>query len=252
MRMRSIPTVLHIGLILLPLLVTSGCRRGARENDSGPIVGDPSYRSRKPLFCKIALPAADMKILTVAFDESRGTGKGYDVLYADADLSGSLTNAWRLCAETQKLSGTRVFSFPPIPAGQARDSDPIGNQAPCTAKFTGYKSGKSHAFFVTANLTLSRESTPWQYTLRGGIQPAETLAQAPVLRLDDPPRLEIDSRVDLRKNGQMGIEVRLMIDEARVSAKKRRIPITADVQVTNGDGEVVHKVTDRLDKFFFG
>ncbi len=48
---------------------------------------EPLYSSEKPVYLKVALDQAGSKAMLVVFDESKGTGKGYDVLYADTDLN---------------------------------------------------------------------------------------------------------------------------------------------------------------------
>jgi len=49
----------------------------------------PHLRSKRPLFLTATI--ADQKFIFV-FDESKGTGKGYDTLIADANRDGNLTN----------------------------------------------------------------------------------------------------------------------------------------------------------------
>ena len=56
-----------------------------------PSLGEPAkeplYSSEKPVYLKVALDEAGSKAMLVVFDESKGTGKGYDVLYADTNLN---------------------------------------------------------------------------------------------------------------------------------------------------------------------
>lgn len=44
----------------------------------------PKYVSEKPLYAKMVLSEDGSNVLTLAFDEFRGTGTGYDTVYGDS------------------------------------------------------------------------------------------------------------------------------------------------------------------------
>ena len=71
----------RVGIIVLPVLLSLALSCGAEP------AKEPLYSSEKPVYLKVALDQAGSKAMLVVFDESKGTGKGYDVLYADTDLT---------------------------------------------------------------------------------------------------------------------------------------------------------------------
>jgi hypothetical protein len=53
---------------------------------------EPAYKSAKPVYLSLALGKGAGRYVIGAFDESGGTGKGYDKLYLDANNNGDLTD----------------------------------------------------------------------------------------------------------------------------------------------------------------
>ncbi len=53
---------------------------------------EPAYSSKKPLYAFVVVNEAGTKVLKLVLDESRGTGKGYDTIYADVNFNSDLTD----------------------------------------------------------------------------------------------------------------------------------------------------------------
>ncbi len=53
----------------------------------------PRLASEKPQYVLFAIGPSASKVAAVVFDESQGTGKGYDTAYADLNLDGNLADA---------------------------------------------------------------------------------------------------------------------------------------------------------------
>lgn len=51
---------------------------------------EPAYASTNVRYCLFVLGDGRKSVMTLAWDESEGTGKGYDTLYADTNLNGIL------------------------------------------------------------------------------------------------------------------------------------------------------------------
>lgn len=56
---------------------------GSRPREA--ILAEPRYRSAKPVYFSAVYGDSEDNVFTLVADESGGTGRGYDVLYADAD-----------------------------------------------------------------------------------------------------------------------------------------------------------------------
>lgn len=54
------------------------------------LASQPAFASAKVRWCRIVLGNGRGSVMTMAWDESAGTGTGYDTLYADTDLDGNL------------------------------------------------------------------------------------------------------------------------------------------------------------------
>lgn len=54
------------------------------------LTGQPTFASDKVRWCVIVLGTGRGSVMTLAWDESAGSGKGYDTLYADTNLNGVL------------------------------------------------------------------------------------------------------------------------------------------------------------------
>jgi hypothetical protein len=57
-----------------------------------PVLKEPPYKSEKHLYLRMAFGEDDSRIMWAVFDESQGTGKGYDQVYVDADMDNDLSD----------------------------------------------------------------------------------------------------------------------------------------------------------------
>jgi hypothetical protein len=64
--------------------------------------------------------------------------------------------------------------------------------------------------------------------------------------------VEIATRPDGRKKGNLGIGLNVPAGEKRFECKNAGQPPKAHVQIKKSDGTVVHKGSETLDKFRFG
>ena len=54
---------------------------------------EPAYKSEKVRYTLWALGEGKKSVMTMVWDESGGTGKGYDTFYFDTNFNGDLTEA---------------------------------------------------------------------------------------------------------------------------------------------------------------
>lgn len=103
----------------------------APENDDREVAKPVGFKSAKPLYARVALNQDGSKILSVVFDESEGTGTGYDVLYADVNFNGGFENGERF----EKAPPPNVQSTGLIPPGWSSNTfQPITVNVPFNEK----------------------------------------------------------------------------------------------------------------------
>lgn len=240
------------------------------------------FNSEKPLFAKVAVNEESLKVLSVVFDESQGTGKGFDVLYADVNFDGKFEAAEKVTANVRKCSLGFHCEFPAVKLDVPYNEKAKGIRNACRVEFNYQRhsitppparrtvagilrtAGQSapapsiqEDFGVSVTILLRQDSSEWQYSFRpsppvGNVKPAESLEKAPVWSFNGAPKLNIDTQPDGRKPGNFGIELKLTAGETQVECRKEGGLAKAQVEIKEPDGKVVHRGDDTLDKFVFG
>ena len=138
------------------------------------------FVSDKPMFVKLALSAEKAPLVGVAFDESKGTGKGYDTVYVDANANGVFEASEKHAAE----SGAGPTNFVvPLPgslfAATVKDKTV---QTTAGVRFMLYAMGTKPSLMTTLNLSLKQAAGVWDYSLTAsGATPGTRASEAPVL-----------------------------------------------------------------------
>ncbi len=212
-----------------------------------------SYKSRKPFYAKIILTEDGSKVLSLVFDESRGTGKGYNTIYADVNFNGSFDEAEKIKGKTEKRSGNLYCSFRDINLKIPYNEKAKGVSNPCSVmlNYRKYGGGREY-FYVTTNIELLEDSTRWEYSFSGAIKPTERLENAAVWGPNRTPEIRITTRSDPQKKRNTGIGLGLVAGAAGFECKKGGSPVKAHVVIKDSDGKVVHKDAAELGKFVFG
>jgi hypothetical protein len=247
-------------------------------------VKEPNYTSEKPRYAKLAVAKDGSKVLAVVFDESKGTGEGYDILYADTDFNGTFDPGEKLQAKVHKCSPTGIHcNFPAFTVDVPFDKKAAGIPKPCeltlnyakhwyttrvekvslaarilgssASKTTGPLPGNTRVnenFYVYATVALPERSERWEYSFQGQTKPSESLKDAPVWSFNRPPALEITTKPDPQKKGHLGIGVNFSSGEIQMRCTKAGQPAKGHVEIKKRDGSVVHKEDVGLDKLSFG
>ncbi len=234
----------------------------AQTGNSGapasPAKANPiSFNSKRPLYGKLALTKDGSRVLSVVLDESGGTRTGHDVLYADTNFNGRFEESERHAADKTKRYGKWLSSssFAPIKLNVPFNENAKGIPNPCQVTL-GYrlypKPGVPEDFSVEAKVRLREGDGLWEYTIKGNLLPARTLTKAAVSGLDCAPTLQITTRADERKKGNLGIGLELVAGEHEIECSKEGKPVEAHVEIRTPDGTLVHKGDATLDKFTFG
>ncbi len=227
------------------------------------------YKSERPQYARMALNKDDSKILFVVFDESNGTGSGYDVLYADVNFDGRFEEAEKRECNTLRHQGKVISSsFAPMDLSVPYDGNP-GSLASWRAAF-GYHapSPRSPAaksvwvsqpssvpvgtFHVTAVLSVPAADSFWSYFVSGNVETSDKLETASVWRVCPATEFKVETRPDGRTEGNLGIALQLATGENDLLCKKDGGAVKARLEIKKPDGKVVHQGEETLDKFVFG
>ncbi len=186
-----------------------------------------TFSSEKPRYAKVALTEDGAKILCVVFDESRGTGKGCDALYADTNFNGVFEGSEKLIPTTEKCSTGFHCNYPGIKLDVPYNEKAKGIANPCEVSFIyAWHSSPiqpttrilgltlpgpapktvTENFYGTVTVRLPGESQQWEYSSNpSDLKPTESLEKAPLLGLAGTPKLMIATQPDGRNEGNFGV-----------------------------------------------
>ncbi len=228
-----------------------------------PILNEPVYASEKPLYAAIAVNEAASKVLTLVFDESKGTGKGYDTLYADLNFNGDLTDDEAI--EGTLIGGEGYFSgsFSSIAVSVPYNDKGQGIEEPCelTVQYFQFspqtirsyneegerilvESGEQtqHHFMVSATIRLRDEAAQWECFFFSPLSPAEKPEQVLAVALGEQPSLQLSLVPSDAAEGNVGIGATVMAGKGSLSCTEDGQPLMAHLEVTNERGVTIHSL----------
>jgi hypothetical protein len=227
---------------------------------------EPAYSSEKPLYARIELDEKGSKVLTLALDESKGTGKGYDTMYPDLNLNGDLTDDEPTRGLLGEGSGSASYVFPPLSGRVEHGEEGEGSDLlwELTLSYDQYqrkrlwgliKGDIQRRFFLQVMTRRKEGRAEWEYLFYRLRHPAQSLseADADVVSFCGKADLQVVTTPDRRKQGNTGIAAYVMMCGDRVPHCKRDSKsVIAKVEVKNADGKTVHSDNVNLDKLVFG
>ncbi len=250
-----------IGCIVVVLLLTvSLCF-------SAELTKQPAYRSGKPLYAKFVLDEGGTKVLTLAFDESAGTGKGYDTMYADLNVNGDLTDEKAMKGTLLKRGGSsHTCSFPPLTVDVPYNDRSKAVEKPWELSISIHEDTPSRLFglvrgqtqrqvWIDGKIRLKDEAGEWQYNFSSAMQPAEQLAEASSIANRGKPVLRVMTQPDRQKKGNTGIAAYLSVELGYLflfQCLKAGQPVKAHVLVKDAQGKTVHSEDISHEKLRFG
>lgn len=234
--------------------------------------------SASPRYARVVVSQDGSRVLRVVFDESKGTGRGYDVIYCDVESGGRAGSPQKVVGKAQSQGTLFSCEFPAINVNVPLDEKGQGVRAPCLIRFSyrrfAYEVPRrtaagsmiqrraspvrivdvrfTHSFNVAATVAMRQGRDLWEYSYRSAIRPSETLAGAPVWKFNNPPKLAIATRPDMNKKGCLGIALDLAGGGSAIEIKKGGASPNALVEVKRPDGRVIHRQEVPLDKLVFG
>jgi len=225
---------------------------------------EPAYRSTKPLYAAVVLDEAGTKVLTLAFDESAGTGKGYDTMYADLNVNGDLTDEKAIGGNRSGLRGSSSTCSFPFTMDVPYNEKSKGVEKPwelyvdfheyTPTRLFGLVRGQTQRHVsIGGKLSLKDEAGEWQYSFSSGMQPAETRDAASPIGFRGKPVLRVMTQPDRQKEGNTGIAAYLSLDPVVLfQCLKAGQPVKAHVLVKDVQGKTLHSEDVSHDKLTFG
>ena len=213
------------------------------------------FKSKKPLYAAIAINEKGDKILKLVFDESGGTGNGYDDLYADTNFNGVFEQSERYSGKKSFQSGTFKSEFPTISVSDGvMIKRPSGSMVPAntlslTLSYT--RNTSDEKIEVQCGWILRQKTAAWHYYSKSKLKPSSDLNKAPIQRLYSP-QIRIDVGPDKRKKGQVGIAIQLENEGSRMTCSKDSKSSSVDLVITNASGSVVKQDSGAPSKFGLG
>lgn len=247
-----------IGCIVAVVLISASLACAAEG------IKEPAYRSKKPLYAAVVLDEAGTKVLTLAFDESAGTGKGYDTLYADVNVNGDLTDEKAIKGTLLGQGGWRVScAFSPIVVDVPYNEKAKGVAEPWRLTFNYYQFTRTKLFGLVRGETyrqssfegqvrLKDESWVWQYSFSSSVELAKSLAEASPIAFRGKPMLQVETKRDPQKKGNTGIAAHLRMDTNLFRCFKGDQPITGHVEIKDEEQKTVHSEDVSSDRLVFG
>lgn len=204
------------------------------------------FASEKPLFARIGVAADDSKVMLVAFDESGGTGTGYDTVYADANFNDVLEAAEKVAVESGAGSSYVTFQAISLPFAYNANGAGLDNPLTLTLTRSSWMAGGPE-FSATLRVRLREDDKNWEYVLRKTIQtsPERDKAEVQAAR-------PLTANVRLQRGAGLGIAVTLSAGEFSLSCRTPEGNPQIRVLVLDAEHQTVSDATVPLDRLGYG
>lgn len=232
--MPFVRTTILLGLVLMSTFASAG---------KPTLV---QFKSKQPLFFKLAMDPAGSTALLFAVDESKGPGTGYDVLYWDTNHDEAFQPREKRQAEEGSGPATFLVPMPyalfPAPVAE-------GIKQTVSARIMVYSlGGTSPTVMTTLSLGLQRDEERWTYHLTAtGITPANTIAEAPILHA-----APITVTPTVRADRDCGLAARIEAADYSFNCSGPGDAPTIGILITDNSGQTVHRDTVPLARLGFG
>ncbi len=219
---------------------------------------EPPYRSQKPLYAFMVLDEEYAKVLELVLDESEGTGKGYDTLYADFNLNGNLTDDEVLKGTMRKSESILSCRFPAIESGVPYNEKGKGVEKPweITISYVQYGMGQGEQmdrrFSLAAKVRLKDESEVWEYSFLETLYRVEKPEGVPAADFAGKVTLLLETKPDQEKEGHTGIAAYLRVGPTSFRCGKGGQPAIPRLQIKDAEGKIIHSEDVSIDKLRFG
>ena len=197
--------------------------------------------SADPRYAAVVLPEFGGKNVSVIFDESAGTGKGYDTVYVDANLDGTITGDERFIDKSiSKLANRKYHFIDPVAINPSEKK-----QVSCEISFSLLNLEKNVLFDIYVTRKMPYNGKQWTIKYTSGIEPSKSAANPFIFNPVNEPKAVVKSS-ESRK--VVGIAISLASGTIDITSSD----ITVDLVLKNSAGRIVKKAQNSLDKFGFG
>jgi hypothetical protein len=205
---------------------------------------EPRFSSAKPLHAFVAVNENRTKILSLVFDESKGTGEGYDRIYADLNFNGDLTDDRVIEGSCDKQGDMLTCLFPEVDLAVPYKGEGPAVSSPCQLKFTSFErrreSGVDRSFSLEAKIRLKGEGGDWEYPFRSVLATGEKPVGTLVSVFGGTPIMIVQARPDQERKGHIVVGAFLVGEYGLFTCTRDGKPITARVRVRDDKGKEVY------------
>jgi len=223
-----------------------------------------AFKSTNPRYAKIAMDDEGGKVLTVAFDESRGAGRGYDTLYVlECDDQGTVLKYEQFASGRSTEGDSAVYTFRPVrrevsfkkdlkpgknpfsvgfeyrktetkPAKQSRSKGDRKSREEKKAKDEDAPRAQvTEEFGFSASFTLSDGKSEWGYMFSGKLDVGDSAESAPVANFGSgSPEMSVSSGRPDEKKSEVGIGIEFKVGSYALDCTKdsKGVPVTVDIK----------------------
>jgi hypothetical protein len=222
----------------------------------GKLVKEPSYSSDKPLYALVMLDEDATKVVTIVFDESQGTGKGYDTIYADLNLNGDLADDQPVKGVLSEAKYSVDWKFPVLSLSVPYNERGTGIESSWEFAIAHYKYGSGEqsrlSFPVVVTMRLKDRSGVWEYTWSDILYPVAKPGVAVATPLVGRPILILQAKADMKKPGNVGLAANLIFDGPRIYCKRDGTPVAGSVLIADEQGKTILSEEVSSDQLSFG
>jgi hypothetical protein len=206
------------------------------------------FISAKPAYDAITLTGDEKKVLLLAFDESAGTGTGYDTVYADANFNNVIEATEKVAVQGDATASYVTYEPLNFDFGYNDAAQGLDKPLVLTLSRAPQPTGGGNGFSASLSARLKQDDVAWEYTFRRNMQ--LFMDRKDVLPHSTRP---LTTLVTTRPGGAgLGIAVRLAAGDFSISCYSPQGSPQVRLVVKNEAGETVSDATMPLDRLGFG
>lgn len=198
------------------------------------------YVSATPRYMTIILPEFGGKGISVVFDESAGTGKGFNTVYADANVDGTISDNEKFTSESKEATDNSPHTFPVIALKPASEI-PVSYEI----AFTDVQLDQTENFSISIIRKMPYKGTTWRIEYGSGITPSTNPDKPYIYTPIAAPKISLKTGPNGRATG---VALALASNGVAITSPD----ITVDLQMKNTAGKIIRQDKGILEKYAFG
>lgn len=205
------------------------------------------FRSGEPLFAKIRLD--ENRVLSIVFDESKGPGRGYDILYADKNFNGGYEENEVFSSAHKESQNSYAIYFDPISIIPKKDveSDSFQNSYMFHFFYNADDLIIKSVVNTSGTFLIIKDNKKLAYRIGSEIKTSKDEKKAPVIEFGG----EIKPKVSIQQEyGLTGINVSLKMGDWDLTPMDINTPVTLTIK--DAEGRIVHEDKTKMGSFGFG